>query len=69
MATMRTDKETTMTMQTTDTNAKTVNKTLRNMNPSLTDDKFLYFGNKYAALQKDTLASVHRTDKAVLVAE
>mgnify|MGYP003483421147 FL=1 len=38
------------------------NQTLNNINPSITEDKFLYFGNKISALTDKTLDKLIRTN-------
>jgi hypothetical protein len=45
------------------------NQTLNHINPSVTDDKFLYFGNKLSALTDKTLNKVIRTDSYDIAAE
>ena len=67
MATVRTDRESYWTLRVAgDVTGKTVDRTLRYMNPGLTDAKALEYGTALAGLQTRTLDSVHRTDKAVL---
>ncbi len=45
------------------------NRQINHINPSITDDKALYFGNKLGALQSHTLDKIVRTDVATLTAE
>lgn len=48
---------------------KYANQTLNNINPSITDDKFLYFGNKLAALCSVSLDYLQMTEKFDIAAE
>lgn len=68
--TERRDKQAKITLNvavtgTTDVKA---NRIFNYINPSLTDDKSLYFGNKLGSLSGDTVNYVQRTDTAKLVA-
>lgn len=45
------------------------NQTLSNINPSINDDKVLYFGNALGGLCTKTLDKVIRTDKYDIAAE
>lgn len=48
---------------------KYANQTLNNINPSITEDKFLYFGNKISALTDKTLDKLIRTNSYDILAE
>lgn len=69
MATMRTEKNTKLALQVEVATDTYKNRILNHINPSLTDDKALYFGNKIGALQSHTLDKIVRTDVATLIAE
>lgn len=46
-----------------------IDRSINHMNPGLTDDNALSYGNRFAALQTRTLQAVRRTDRATLTAE
>lgn len=68
--TERQDKQTKITLNVavTGTTGVTANRIFNYINPSLTDDKALYHGNKIGTLSADTVNYVQRTDIAKLVA-
>lgn len=49
--------------------ATTANRIFNYVNPTATDDKVLYYGNKLATFTNDTLNFVMRTDTAKLTAD
>lgn len=71
MATVRKDKVTKLTLNVipTGTSNKTANRIFNYVNPTITDDKTLYYGNKLSTLTSDALQYVQRTDIAKLVEE
>lgn len=65
----RTDKSTKLAINVEVATDTYKNRAINHINPTLTDDKALYYGNKLGALQAHTVNKIVRTDVATLVSE
>lgn len=69
MATIQTDKKSTMYIKVEVGEDKTANRALTDISPALSDDKFLYYGNKIGAFQSHTVDKIVRRNEYSLIAE
>lgn len=67
--TVRADKSTIMYIKVETGEDKYAKRSFRNVNPALSDDNMLHFGNKLGELQTHTVDSVIRRDECTLMAE